>query len=230
MLSHGMAMACNKSYRDMIIADGAAYFWDFMDQPNATAAPAVGGVALNVFGAPPAQQFTQDTKALVLNGTSQAAGQSSISIGATNYSLEVWMKTASKYGGPIGCSNTGNTSDPTNYDKMCYITSSGNMVFGVYNAAQRSLDTGKFVCDNVFHHILLSFDTSSSKIYIDGQLAGTLGYVSTDSLEHPVFGYTHAATWPGYVSPFLNGFIACPAIYKFAAPADMAMRHYLAGL
>ncbi|RCX10693.1 LamG-like jellyroll fold domain-containing protein [Extensimonas vulgaris] len=226
-------MACNKSYRDMIIADGAAYFWDFNDQPAATAAPTVptvGGVALNVFGSPSAQPFTGDTKALMLNGSSQCAGINQPLINNTNCSIEEWIKTSSKYGGIFGANNSGNNQTPTAYDKHCYLNSAGNIVFGVYSGGKRSDTSITNVCDNEHHHVVLSFSNNSTTLYIDGATEKTINYVSSDSGKYPVFGYVYASTWSGYVSPWLNGLLACPAIYNFAMTPEMAMRHYQMGM
>jgi hypothetical protein len=223
-------MACNKSYRNMIIADGAAYFWDFNDQPASTAAPTVGGVALNVFGSPPAQQFTADTKALMLNGSSQCAGINQPIINNTNCSIEAWITTSSKYVGIFGANNKGSNQQPTSYDKHCFLTSSGNIFFGVYDGTAHYDLSISSVCDNVHHHVILSFSSNSTTLYVDGIAEKTVNFVSTDSSKMPVFGYVYAPNWDSYVSPWLNGLLACPAIYNFAMTPEMAMRHYQMGM
>jgi len=202
MLAHGMSMACNKSYRDMVIADGAAYFWDFMDQPNAKAAPAVGGVALNVFGAPSAQQFTQDTNALILNGSSQAAGINQNIINNTNCTIELWMKTTSNYGGPFGCGDKGDTQIPSSYDKICYINSSGKLNYCLWDGASKNLNTQVYVCDGLAHHVVVSINSSYTDVFVDGVNRGMIGGVSTSAAKNLflVLRILVTSYWPEWVS------------------------------
>lgn len=230
MLAHGMAMSISKSYRDMIIADGAAYFWDLMNQPSATAPPAAGNVTLNVIGSPTAQNFTQDTKALLLNGSSQITGIDSSVVRNTNVTLELWIKTSTKSGGIFSANNTGNTSTPNTYDRHAYITSSGNICFGVWDTDQRYGTSTKACTDGNLHLVQLSISSNSTTLLIDGVADTTVNHVSTVADMKATFGYAYAGSWPNYVSPYLNGLIACPAIYNFAMTADMAMSHYVAGM
>ena len=133
---------------------------------------------LNVAPAPPAATNTS----LALNGTATAqavlSGGDHMHANYQVFTLEAWVKTAATgvWGGEI-------VSNGNNYGAR--ITPDGNVRFYIHTGNfvwKDYVTTGLNLKDNAWHHVAISKDATSVKIYVDGTLRQT--FASPEAISY----------------------------------------------
>lgn len=227
ILSHSMLLGVNKHiYMDAVIADGAAYAWDFHDQPAGTSTAIVGGVPMQmVNGIVSASEFNDVAKSVKINGTNQYFWANSNIFPNTNVSLEFLLRTSSTSGNIFSGVN-GVPTSANIHDKHIAFDTSGKLSFGIWSGSARIFITNLNISDNIFHHIVLALSTNNTRLIVDGVNVYDLAYKSTDTATIPAFAYP-LNPWQGLTGNALNGEIACPSIYNFVMTPQMANIHYM---
>lgn len=216
--------------------DGASNYWRLGQSSGRTSMNWAGAATLNlgsgtsnnrgsalVDDADPATGF---------NGTSSGYGVSDIAIqGPDDLTVEAWVKTTSRRGGKIlGFGNaTGNSS--SSYDRHVYMSTNGQIYFGVYPGQARTVNTQASYNDGQWHHVAASLGSQGMKLYVDGTLQAER---SDTTYGQSYAGYWHVggdnlSGWPGSVqSNYLDGDIDEFATYDTQLSAAQILGHYKA--
>jgi Concanavalin A-like lectin/glucanases superfamily len=190
----------------------AAYYWPLNDGVTASsAAPAVGGTALNVlrppvaFGYPGPFLTTADTSVNISSG-GVLAPASTISISSTAISWELWCKGTS-YG---------------NGELLTFGGGDGIIILGGYPYSYGMTATHR-VDDGNWHHIVMSSNGTTASLYVDGVLNATTS--AGPFLEAFIGLGAHVGT----AFPATSATLAQVAIYTTALTATQVANQYAIG-
>lgn len=197
------------------------YLYYKLDENSATTASDSSGNARNgtyqgtgtTTGSPGA--CARDTStAITLDGsTGYLSTPTLISTAPNTFTIEAWFKTSTTRGGKlIGYGNT-QTGASTNYDRHLYMTNTGQIVFGVYPGAVKSITSPASYNTGTWHLATATLSTAGMKLYMDGQIVAT---DTTTTTAQAFSGYWRI----GYDN--LNGWTTPPTSYFLAATIDDA--------
>ncbi|MDD5696404.1 MAG: LamG domain-containing protein [Candidatus Pacebacteria bacterium] len=145
--------------------------------------------------------------------------------GFTKFTITAWVKTSQNTHGAARWNDPGivetlqgdgdsNDFLLSNYDgKLAWYDEFGG----------DPVDTGKFIADNTWHHVVVARDITSLVFYVDGVPVKT-GTTGTDSVRNDNIEIGRAQ-WTTYKSYF-NGFIDEVRIYNRALSTDEVKQHY----
>ena len=147
----------------------------------------------------------------------------------TNYSLETWFSTTTTAGGKlIGFGNKQDYSSNT-FDKMVWMTNSGQLAFGVYTGAKIVLLSPLAYNDGSRHHVVATqSSTGGMSLYVDGALVAS----NTVKTNQVFKGYWHVGgdnlvTWsPAPTSYAFAGTLDETAVYPTALSASRVAAHF----
>jgi hypothetical protein len=111
-------------------------------------------------------------KAYSFNGSSQYISTTTRTAapGPLNFSISVWFKTSIAGGLLVGFGNT-QTGASNLYDRMIYMSDSGQLYFGVWSGAQHAINTTATYADDNWHHaVAILSSTNGTSLYVDGAL------------------------------------------------------------
>ena len=231
------------TYADNVALDNPSWEWR-MSETSGTAArdragandlTLNGSVQRNVTGAllnqaDPAVNFPGT------NSTSTVQGASSYwEPGPQTFSLEAWFRTTTSFGGKIigfGNSNTGR-SDSNNNDRVIYMTTSGNLRFGVRPdmGTRQTIASPSTYHDNNWHHTVATLDSTGMKLYVDGDLVASNGSVTKAQVYRGYWrvGGDQLSSWPSAPSrEAIAANIDEVAVYPTALTLGHVRAHYLA--
>ncbi len=94
----------------------------------------------------------------------------------TSFSLGVWFNATTASGKKlVGMENTGAGTGATNFDRMMYVGTDGKLYFtGYWTSAYQYVSSPSTVFDGVPHYAVGTFDASSMKLYVDGDLVASV--------------------------------------------------------
>jgi large repetitive protein len=147
------------------------------------------------------------------------------------YSTEVWFKTTSTTGGKlIGfADNSGGMSNAQ--DKHVYLTSDGQVRFGVWNDHTDVLSSPKSgYNDNRWHQVAATQGPTGMALYIDGALVASNTVITSQRFtgDWQVGGQINGG-WPGLAAGAqYTGLLDEAAIYPSALTAAQVGAHYAA--
>jgi hypothetical protein len=190
----------SSAYQNKVLADGALAYWPLDDVAGTTARELVsakngtisGGVTLNVAG-------VSTNKAMTFNGTTGKIVTGSVTIPAI-CTIEGWIKTGS-VGTPhkpyISTRLTGTTGDPI----YLGVTIAPVTIFAFYGSSVVSV---KLVGDSIWHQCVVTHDTWTATIYIDGVFDAALSAIArNNSTVGPLsIGFDEPTTfyWPSSIA------------------------------
>ena len=219
-------------YLGQVIDDGATSYWRMNGTSNqvdyAGNSPLTGDPGVTAGGTGAIQDDT-DTAA-AFSGTDNGVADTSVAItGPTTFSAEAWVKTTSTSGGKIiGFGNT-TSGQSGSYDRHVYMTNNGQIVFGVYPNAVRTVSGPKSYNDDKWHHVVAQLSPAGMVLYIDGFKVGADTSV-TGAQEYGGYwrvGGDNLNGWPNQPSSsFFNGTIDEVAIYPSALTVAQVRDHY----
>ncbi len=176
--------------------------------------------------------------AYVLNGTSSYVSTATAAkqTNPTTFTLEVWFKTTTPTGKLIGF-GTAQTGASPQYDRHLYITSAGQLTFGIYMGGTRTLTTASAVTDGAWHHVIATLAPAGAAnpgmtLYLDGQqVANNSTYTTPEGTSGWwKIGYDNQSAWPGTgTSGYFNGSMRYVAVYTTAFTPGQVANHYAAG-
>jgi hypothetical protein len=238
-----------QTYQQTVLADQPSFLWPLNDT-GGTAADASGHGFTGTYEPGTTQgqpgPFPGTTGTAFDGNTGLVTAQSQVA-GPQSFSIEGWFNTTTNDGGKLigfGSSQTGLSS---NYDRHIYMMNDGQLVFGVYNNAEVTIETPDVYNDGAWHYVVATYNSSAGSnnmaLYVDGQLIGT----STTSSAQSYSGYWRVGgdnlngwnldPWgsdsQGTTQPhsyYFSGTIADVAVYPAALSAAQVAAHYAAGL
>ena len=155
------------------VSSGQIIHWSFVDGTgNDTAGASFLGIPTNgptfVPGAAPGGG------GLKFNGTSQYVIVSKGPINIPFCTISAWVKINGNPAsiGQVAAFDDGLGSGTT--DKILFVTISGTVSWEVFDGASKTVTSTRTVTDNNWHHILGGCDGTTSYLYIDGTLEGSL--------------------------------------------------------
>jgi len=158
-------------------------------------------------------RYGNANSAYSFNGSNQyvSTATSTASPGPQNFSISVWFKTSSAGGKLVGYGSA-QTGSSGNYDRHIYMSNTGQIYFGVYPGAIKTISSSATYADGNWHHVVATESTTNgANLYIDGQLQATDATMNTSS--------SFAGYWRvGYDN--INGWTSAPSSYFFNGSLD----------
>ncbi|PQZ55722.1 hypothetical protein CQ040_10995 [Microbacterium sp. MYb54] len=199
------------SYTDAVIADDPQLYY-----PLGTAPQDWAGANTPVFGSGVSSSESgvknTVTGASSLNGTADGRIAASRKTPApAAFSTETWFKTSTKSGGLLVGYGSAGSGDSGNYDRNIYMTDDGRLIFGVYSNGTKIVQTSSAFNDNKWHHVVATQGAEGMKLFVDGELAGSLA------------GVTQAQNYTGYWrvgGDVLSGWASAPSSKNFTGALD----------
>ncbi len=217
------------AYAAGVLADQPNYYWRLGESSGTVLKDATGvnngttgsGVT---WGAAGAIIGDSDTAARFSGTTSGRASGATRLWRDNTFSIEAWVRTTSTQGGKIvgfGSSATGNSSS---YDRHIYMTTGGQILFGVYPGSSQTIGGPKAYNDGQWHHVVATMGPGGMALYVDGVRVGRNTAVT---YGQNYWGYWRIGgdnTWSG--APYLNGWIDEVAIYTQPLSHAQVLSHY----
>lgn len=238
------------TYNQTVLSNSPSFYWPLNDtgstatdaSPNGVNGTYSGGVTQGQPG-----PLTGST-ATTFDGNTGNVGSQNAVPGPQTFSIEGWFKTTANTGGKLIGFGNNQTGLSGNYDRHIYMMNDGQLVFGVYNSAEVTIETPNVYNDGQWHYVVATYDATNTgspnmTLYVDGQLIGTTstssaqaysGYwrVGGDNLNgwnlDPWGSNSQGTTQPA--SYYFNGTIADVAVYPTALTAAQISAHYAAAL
>jgi PKD repeat protein len=222
------------TYAQDVMNDQASYFWR-LGEPSGTNvtdwvglndATASSGVTRGTAGAitgdtNTASSFDGTGNGLVVAGNSEPAPDT--------FTAESWIKTTTTSGGKIlgfGASNTGNSGS---YDRHVYMANNGQLVFGAYANAVRTVVSPKSYNDGQWHHIAASLGSNGMVLSVDGLKVASRAD-TTSGQQYTGYwriGGDNLSGWTAQPSSnYFNGAIDDVAIYPSVLSPTRVRQHY----
>lgn len=111
--------------------------------------------------------------------------------------LEGWFKTSQSDMVLMGWTNQNYPSAATSYVPTLYIGSDNKLRAEQWMGSSSPITTSSTVNDNQWHYAVLTTNTNTQSLYVDGVLIGSLaGAISTFSATKNYIGMGYNASWP----------------------------------
>ena len=174
-------------------------------------------------------------RAVTLNGTTgYISGPATTQPAPTTFTVELWFQTTTTQGGKLIGYGDAFTGNSTSYDRHVYMSNTGQVYFGVYpNAVKTIITTTTTYNDGTWHHVAATLSpTAGMALYLDGQLAATDPTTTTAQAysgfwrigDDNLTGWTNQPT-----STFFAGSLAYTAAYTTVLTPTQIRDHYNAG-
>lgn len=213
-----------------------ALYWRLGETSGTTAADAgkdgvtgtyFGGTRVTM-GVPGALAGVVDSAVtLTPNGSATGLSSNRSFSNPTVYSLEAWFKTASTAGGKLVGFGSAQTGLSTNYDRHVYMSTSGQVKFGVYTGATQVLTSPGTYNNNAWHHVVATQSSAGMQLYLDGALVASNAVTTAQSYT----GYWRVGGdngWEG--ATWWTGTIDEVAVYSQALTSTQVQDHYSLGM
>lgn len=186
---------------------------------------------------PPMACSRDGGSAYVLNGTSSYVSTNEAQqTNPLTFTLEVWFKTTVASGKLIGFGSS-QTGMSYSYDRQIYLTSAGNLTFGIYNTITNTITSPLAYNDGTWHEVVATLAQAGAAnagmtLYVDGrQVAANSGYVTPQNYNGWWrFGYDNQTGWADAGNNgYFTGSMRYAAVYTSAFTAAQAQREWAAG-
>lgn len=127
--------------------------------------------------------------------------------GPQAFTISTWFRTTSTSGGRLLGYQSSNNASGGSFDRMIYITNSGQLHFGTNGNSRVTVSTTQAYNDGNWHHVTASWSPATGlKLYVNGVLRASNATVTTAQsfAGYWVFGGGSTSSWPS--SPSGNGF------------------------
>lgn len=170
-----------------------------------------------------ADRFGNAAKAYTLNGSSQYISTANQYTNPANFSISSWFKTSSTSGGKlIGFGNT-QVGQSSQYDRHIYMNNSGQIYFGVYPSAVKTINSTLSYNDNNWHLATATLSSVNGMVlYIDGvQVAADPTVTTAENYTgYWKIGFDNTSGWTSQPSSnYFNGTLDDVLIYQRALSA-----------
>ncbi|TPW76908.1 LamG-like jellyroll fold domain-containing protein [Schumannella sp. 10F1B-5-1] len=229
------------------VLDSPTFSWRFNEGSGTTAADSganarTGTLSSTTNVTRTSGSCTSGTSSYVTLNGSGSVNPTSATANATPYvySLEAWIlaPTTSTGGRILGFGNS-QTGTSSSYDRMIYLNTNGQIVFGTYNGGYRTIAGTASLKDGAWHHVVATMDGSQlgltgtgMKLYVDGALvASNTTYLTSEATTgFWRVGLDNISGWPG--APAVGGFVGSidsAAVYSTALTQTQVTAHRAAG-
>ncbi|MGZ3879238.1 MAG: MBG domain-containing protein, partial [Mucilaginibacter sp.] len=136
-------------------------------------------------------RYNASNSAYTFNGTNQSITTNTKFSNPQTFTISVWFKTTSNAGGYLVGFGDQQTGLSANYDRFIYMTSGGQLWFGMYPAnTTHTISTTAAYNDGNWHHAVATFSTTNgSSLYVDGSLQ------ASDANMNAGLNYTNGGYW-----------------------------------
>jgi hypothetical protein len=223
-------------YTASVLSDSPTFYYRLDETSGTTAWDSSGTSDGTEVGAPTqgsAGLLTTDADTgLGLNGSTQYEYGNTSYVNPTTFTIEAWFKTSATTGGRIvgfGSAQIGNSGT---YDRQIYMSNAGQVYFGVYPSAVKTINSAAAYNNGAAHHVVATLSGAGMFLYVDG------GQVASDSTTTGAQSYTgywragedNLAGWTNApTSNFFNGTIDDVAVYPTALSLQQVQVHYCEG-
>ncbi|WP_267283897.1 LamG-like jellyroll fold domain-containing protein [Amycolatopsis thermoflava] len=235
--AHYSATTSKTSYLNAVRATGPTTLWGLEDANNSPIAvndPAtVTGSATAT--TPTSSPVMRGSTGFAFNGTSsyvrlpdrQARGR-------TRLAIEMWFQTTSP---GVLYSTSANAlpgvANPSGTMPVLYVGTDGKLYGHFWNGNVNGITTSAAVNDGKWHHVVLSGDVDTQRLYLDGNLAGTTtGAIDNlDRYELIGAGAVNGQNWPAKPAgtwSYFTGSIGEVAFYHRPLDSASVSTHYSA--
>jgi hypothetical protein len=215
------------AYRDTVQADHPTSYWRLDESGGSIAyddeASNNGGyISGPTLGQPGAIRGDPDA-AVGFDGVTQYVSVPyAASLNPSVFSVEVWAKPTGGAGTYRGVA----ASRAYPYGWVFYASSNDTWQFWVNNSSGMAIVSGGGVTLNVWTHLVGTFDGSTARIYVNGQLAGTGSVTAYQPQASKVLTIGQGEPGGNF---FFPGIIDEPALYGSVLTAAQIQNHYLLG-
>ncbi|MGB6091169.1 MAG: LamG-like jellyroll fold domain-containing protein [Candidatus Binataceae bacterium] len=219
------------TYAQTILSDNPIGYWRLDESSLATAANAEPtGVQ---YGEPGP---TSPDNAIAIKGSQTYVSTTTEFNNPQTFSLEVWFNTTTAEGGRLaGFENVQVGEGSTAYDRLLYMTNSGNVVFGIYNGGFQTVQSSSTYSDGNWHHAVATYSSGAAVLYVDGNsvATGNLGQAQDYSGWWRWGGGSAwgggGGTWTSApIDLSFKGLLGEAALYSTALTASQVSTHYAA--
>ena len=134
----------------------------------------------------------------------------------TEYSEELWFKTATTTGGKLMGFGSSATGASTSVDRNLTMTNAGKLRFGTLNGTtQVTVDSPLSYNDNKWHYAVAAQGPNGMQLYVDGALVASNANATSSAFT----GYWRAGydtIWSGSTSSYFSGSLDEVAVYPRA--------------
>ena len=200
--------ASGSAYRSSVLNSGPRSYWQLGEASGTTAADEVdanlgtmdGSYANVTLGAAGPLAGSSETAA-AFNGTSSAVTlPADLMTDGTNVTVELWFKAASSTASGVLFSYqadalTKSTGNADHHDPALYVGSNGELYGEFWNGSIDPLHSTASVDDGGWHDAVLTGNSTTQSLYLDGSLVGTLsGQINQQNMTQDTVG---AGFWQG---------------------------------
>jgi len=212
------------AYGQRIDADGPALYWPLGDPAgSASAADLSGNGDVGTFSASGIsyQNPSSTGTGITLNGGQVVSTQPQAA--PSTYSEELWFNTTSTSGGVLATYAGANG----NQDRAVYMTSAGQLDFGVQNGTIQS--PGSYN-DGQWHFVVATQGSDGMRLYVDGQLvaSGSTATAASYLANWQLGGYLSGG-WPNGPTSAFAGSMSDAAVFMSELTASQVQAEYSAG-
>ena len=224
-------------YTYSVYGDSPTLYYRFDERAGTTVLDSSGNGVPGAEVASPTQGSagllsTDTDTGVAFNGSTQYAYSGTSVAGPSTFTLEAWFKTSTATGGKIigfGSAQTGNSGS---FDRQIYMSNTGQLYFGVYPGAVKTINSAASYNNGVAHHVVATLSSAGMFLYVDGaQVASDPTTTTAQSYngywrvgDDNLSGWTSAPT-----SNFFNGTIDDVAVYPTALSLQRVQVHYCGG-
>ncbi|WP_344258431.1 LamG-like jellyroll fold domain-containing protein [Streptomyces sodiiphilus] len=226
-------------YADAVLADNPQFYWRLDETAGNFASDASGNNHSGVHrggpqrGVTPAAVPGPDAAALRHNGSTTYTYSDHGYTAPNQFTLETWFRTDTNSGGRLIGFGNRILQNSSSRDRHIYMTDSGQLVFGVYPGAYRTITTPASYNDGQWHHVVATLGSNGMRLYVDGQLRAS-NIVWTSGQNYNVKGYWRIGgdgmgNWPSRPSShYFAGDLDETAVYHHTLSAARVAAHYQA--
>ncbi|MGW7287761.1 LamG-like jellyroll fold domain-containing protein [Streptomyces sp. NPDC054847] len=237
---NGLVAGDGPHYRGEITGDAPAAYWRLDETSGTTARSEVTATnsngtyngttlgATGVFG-------TGDGSAARFSGTSSIRVPSGSLSGDTSLSVELWFRTAKPSGVLLAFQDAPLGQKPTSWRPALNIDAGGKLRGEFYpstNPGATPITSPQPVTDNQWHHVVLSGDSTTQSLYLDGAKIGSLtGPISDQAREYTYLGAGFGSSgWMGLAEGtyYFSGDLDEAAFYNHTLTEDQVADHFQA--
>ena len=150
-------------------------------------------------------RFGISNRSYSFNGSTQYVSTANAYVNPIDFTLSTWFKTSTTTGGRlIGFGNSA-TGASANFDRHVYMNDAGQLYFGVYPGALRTINSSGNYNDNTWHHVTATMSsTTGIALYVDGdQVAADPSVTSAEVYTgYWRIGYDNLNSWTSQPSNF----------------------------
>jgi galactose oxidase len=216
------------AYGQRIYADGPALYWPLSDAAGSTSAADLSGNgdvgAFSASGISYQSPSDSGGTGITLNGGQVVSTQPQAT--PTTYSEELWFNTTSSTGGVLATYTDG-TGD---LDRVVYMTSAGQLDFGVQSGTASTIQSPGSYNDGQWHFVVATQGSDGMRLYVDGQLVASGATATAASYlgSWQLGGYLDGS-WPNQPTSAFSGSISDAALFMSELSAAQVQAEYGAG-